>query len=292
MTDPIEQPDALQPADAELLELYLDGQLSDQRAAEAERRIAQVPAMQRAVELQERVDGALKQQFTAPAPDQQFLQDLLAGKATSVAIADESAPKVVPLPNETPASSDRRQRLMQVLAVAATLACASLWGTFGWDQLKQIISPGEGYEQLTVAQVYHGAVQRGFEPDWLCEDDQQFAQTFADRQGQGLLLEPLPEGVRMAGLAYVSGLTRKSTSMFAYVDGEPVLVMVGRTDQIEDSLLEPDPERGINIFTRQLDGLTLVEATPFNESRVLDSLKTGEVPPEPTGHQPGAPYEP
>lgn len=296
MSQPTPPPNALTPADAELLELYLDGQLSGDRAAQAEVRISQVPAMQTAVTQQERIDNSLKQQFESPAVSDAFLQQLLSTKQAGqeseaspveeAPLVEEASPKVVLRTDD----DVRRQRRTQLLAVAATLACVSLWGTYGLDQLKQLWQPNEGYAKLTVAQVYREAVQSGFEPDWLCEDDQQFAQTFADRQGQGLLLEPLPEGVRMAGLAYLKGFARKATSMFAYVENEPVLVMVGRTESVSESLLKADEELGISVFTRRLGELTLVEVTPFDTPRVLSSLRLAEVPAKPTGHVPGAPW--
>ncbi len=286
MSDPNPQPDPLQPADAELLERYLDGQLEGERAAEAEARIAQSPAMQAAVAQQEQIDGSLKRQLQAPAVSDDFLQSLMAaGKAAegNASAADE-APRVTLPPRDA-----NRQRRTQLLAVAASLACVALWSTFGWEQLKLFWEPAGAYPQISVAQVYQGAVDRGFQPDWLCEDEQEFAQTFADRQGQALLLEPLPEGVRMAGLAYLDGFTPRATSMFAYVDDQPVLVMVGREDEVSGSLLQGDRQRGIAVFTRSLSGLTLVEVTPFEEPRVLDSLTLAEVPPAPTGRVPGAP---
>lgn len=283
MNQPTPQPDALEPADAELLELYLDGQLSGDRAAQAETRISQVPAMQAAIAQQERIDGSLKQQFQPPAVSEAFLQTLLAGKEGGLEPVEEEPPKVV-----LRASEAGRQRRMQLLAIAATLACVSVWSAFGWNELQQLWQPRQGYAQLTVAEVYQEAVRTGFEPDWLCEDDQQFAQTFADRQGQALLLEPLPEGVQMAGLAYRQGLTPQATSMYASVEGQPVLVMVGRTSLVSESLLEADSERGLAVFTRRLGGLTLVEVTPFDTPRVLDSLTLAKVPAAPTGHVPGA----
>ncbi|MEM9352633.1 MAG: hypothetical protein AAGA92_06450 [Planctomycetota bacterium] len=286
MSESTPQPDALDPADAELLELYLDGQLAGDRAAQAQARIAEVPAMQAAVAQQEQIDGSLKRQLQAPAVSDDFLQSLVAGgKAVE---GDPSAADEAPLVTLPPRDANR-QRRTQLLAVAASLACVALWGSFGWDQLKLFWEPAGAYPQISVAQVYQGAVDRGFEPDWLCEDEQEFAQTFADRQGQALLLEPLPEGIRMAGLAYLDGFTPQATSMFAYVDDRPVLVMVGRRDEVSSSLLDGDPAKGIAVFTRKLANLTLVEVTPFEEPRVLDSLTLAEVPSAPTGRVPGAP---
>lgn len=284
MNQPTPQPDNLEPADAELLELYLDGQLSGDRAAQAETRLSEVPAMRAALAQQEQIDNSLKRQFQTPALSEAFMQKLLAGSEETSEPLEEESLKVTP---RTPDASYRRR--MQLLAIAASLAAVTVWSVSGWEQLNRLWQGPKGYARLTVGEVYQNAVQRGFEPDWLCEDDQQFAQTFADRQGQGLLLEPLPEGARMAGLAYLDGLTPRSTSLFALVEDQPVLVMVGRTELVPKPLLKADEELGITVFTRQLGGLTLVEVTPFDTPRVMNSLTLAEVPAAPTGHVPGDP---
>lgn len=286
------QPGELQPADAELLELYLDGQLSGERLMEAKKRISQVPAMQRAAMQQERINHSLKKQFQPPAVSEAFLQTLLAGGTQpNESLNEPVAEAVVVAPAKPPSDAQaRRQRRMQILAIAASLACVAMWSSFGWDQLKQLWQPNGGYEQLTVAQVYRDAVEQGFKPDWLCEDDQEFAKTFADRQGEGLLLKPLPEGIRMAGLAYLSGFTPQATSMLAYVEEKPVLLMVGRKDLVSEASLAINSEQGISVFTRQLGELMLVEVTPFDKPRLLDFVTTAEVPTAPTGHVPGTPY--
>lgn len=294
MNQPTPQPDNLEPADAELLELYLDGQLSGDRAAQAETRLSEVPAMRAALAQQEQIDSSLKRQFQPPALSEAFMQKLLAGSEETAEpleaqLPEERSPEEEPL-KVTPRTSDASyQRRMQLLAIAASLAAVTVWSVSGWEQLNRLWQGPRGYARLTVGEVYQNAVQRGFEPDWLCEDDQQFAQTFADRQGQGLLLEPLPEGARMAGLAYLDGLTPRSTSLFALVEDQPVLVMVGRTELMPKPLLKADEELGITVFTRRLGGLTLVEVTPFDTPRVMNSLTLAEVPAAPTGHMPGAP---
>lgn len=280
MADRPDQPDdliGLEGPDTELLELYLDGQLSGERAAHAEARIAERPALQAVVQQQARIDDALKRNFQPPAVSDDFLAQLLADPA------ETQQPAVV-----APADPlrQRRRRLFSVLAVAASLVLCTGIGLQIW---RSLLPPAGGYGIRHVAQIYDDAVRSGFEPDWLCEDDQEFAQTFADRQGQGLLLDTLPKEVRMAGLAYLDGFTLQATSMFAYVGDQPVLVLVARTPLVPAAAIEPSPERDVSIFTREIGGLTIVEVSPLDEPRVMDSLRIAEVPETPTGHVPGTP---
>ncbi|MEN1681636.1 MAG: hypothetical protein AAGJ46_18800 [Planctomycetota bacterium] len=269
------------PGDAELLERFLDGELAPTESAAAEKRFAEDSGVQQAIEIDGLINASLRRQFQAPSVDERFLERLLEPPASPDAERKKVAPRT---------AASKRDKWMRVLAVAVTLACAYIWGTSGWQQLRELWEPQGGYSERAVAQVYQEAVQTGFQPAWLCEDDQEFAKTFAERQGQGLLLKPLPKGVRMAGLAYLSGVTPNATSMMAYVDDKPVLVMAARTALLPSSLLKPDPGQGVEVFTRQLGELTLIEATPLGEPRVLPYLVTGEVPPAPTGHVPGTPY--
>lgn len=289
MTQPTPEHDAMQPADAELLELYLDGKLAADRMEEARSRIAEVPAMQHAASQQQLIDEGLKRQFQPPAINEQFLEKLKAAGDKNSSPAQHDSPKVVP---RSVALGNRRQQRTRLLAVAASLACLVAWGTFGLDGLKQFwTSPSNRYAMLTVEQVYQQTVDNGFKPDWLCEDDQEFAQTFADRQGQGLLLKPLPPGVQMAGLAYIRGLTPQATSMLAKVDDQLVLIMVCRKRLVSESLLAHSGEHQVSIFERELGDLIAVEVTPHSEPRILDYLYAAEVPAEPTGHVPGTPLE-
>lgn len=289
MVNATPQPDDLSPADAELLELYLDGQLTGTEAERAEGRIAEVPKMQAAVEKQDQINRSLKQHFVMPEVSDDFLQSYLHERAAGEQA--EQSPPIVELASresQPKKSADlSRQRRSQWLAALTMAACLMVWGTFGWGHLKSMLWPENGYDQRMVAQIYEDAVDSGFKPDWLCEDDQEFAQTFAERQGQGLLLEPLPEGARMAGLAYLEGFSPKATSMFAYVDEQPVLLMVGRTKLVSTDSLRLDKKQNLNLFKRQLGDLTIVEITPLDEPRIMHLLTAAEVPESPTGHVPG-----
>lgn len=285
------QPEELSPADAELLELYLDGQLSEDRAVIVERRIAAEPLLQAVVERQEQLDASLGELFQSPALNAEFLEKL----ATESDLDQDEQPATVLVrpakPEATKLDATRPAWRQQGLAVAAMLACVLVWTFYGWDEFIGLVSPEGGYEQITVARLYQDAVEDGFKPEWLCEDDQEFAQTFYDRQGTGLLLKPLPDGVRMAGLAYREGFTKKATSMFAYVDDKPVLLVAARTSEVERGLLKNDTDQQLSVFTRKLGDLTLVEVSPLEGPQLLDSVYEADVPDQPTGHVPGTPVD-
>jgi len=272
------------------MELYLDGQLQRERLAEVERRIATEPALRAIVEQQAQLDQLLGQWAKSPAANPAFIEQLAAsglgeGGPSDGAAGHEAQPAPLTVrPRQSP--SPWRQR---GLAAAAVLACTMTWVFFGWDQLKSLVAPENEYGHTTVAQMYQREVQSGFEPNWVCEDDQEFAQTFHERQGIGLLLKPLPEGVRMAGLAYREGFTEQATCMLAYVGEQPVLVIAARESQVADRLLENNAEQQLSIFTRPLGELMLVEVSPLDRPRLLEFLYQAEVPAAPTGRVPGAP---
>ena len=286
MSQPNPNSEKLSPADAELLELYLDGQLEAERSAHFEKRIAAEPGLKAVVRQQTELDGLLGQWCQPPAVDSTFVARLGDGDSASHDQQPSEQPDKVVLRATKPRSPESwRQR---GLAAVALLACALTWVFFGWEQLKSLVTPEQGYTQTTVAQLYQDAVQAGFEPDWLCKDDQEFAQTFHDRQGTGLLLNPLPQDVRMAGLAYREGFTEQATCMFAYADEQPVLVIAARSAEISERLLQVG-DQGLSVFTRELGDLTLVEVSPLDRARILEFFYESEVPSEPTGHIPGAP---
>ncbi len=274
MTEGNQKPDLPDASLAGALEKYLDGQLSDSEAESLADRMGE-DALQAAVSQQQTIDNSLRSSFAPPPIDLAFLSKLQAEAGDDVVVV---APRM-----------SARERQTRWAAVLLSVACVLAWILVGSGQLVELLTAPAPYGQRSIAQVYQSSVDSGFRPDWRCEDDQQFAQTFLDRQGQGLLLETLPQGVQMAGLAYLPGITEHATCMFARVDGVPVLVVVERSERLPDSLQQANSGDSLSVFTRQLEDLTLVEVTPLSEPRVLDFLQPGEVPAEPTGHVPGEP---
>ncbi|MEO0531403.1 MAG: hypothetical protein AAF266_12640 [Planctomycetota bacterium] len=242
--------------------------------------LVDTPEAVTAVLQQEEIDASLRRQFAAPELPASLLARL---GADSTAEAPAGPAASVTLPTDSPA---KPRRTLPNWAVAAVL----LLGVGAWlFQARNFFAPDDsGYEQIGVVAIYQAEVDRGFEPDWFCEDEKRFADTFAERQGEGVWLRSLPEGVEMVGLAYLKGLTAEATSLMARADGEPVLVVVERTEKVPGRLLRPDKDSDIKIFSQQFGDLMAIEITPFDEPRVAPSLYLREPPAEPTGRVPGS----
>jgi hypothetical protein len=120
----------------------------------------------------------------------------------------------------------------------------------------------------------------------VCEDDQEFADTFRERQGVPLRLAVLPVGTEMAGLDYLPALTNTTTAMLARVDGQPVIVFVDRADRVANPPVEPAVESGLRLFRTQLGELELYEITPMKKPGVMKYL---EVVDDTDVHAAGAP---
>lgn len=172
------------------------------------------------------------------------------------------------------------RRRMGRLAVAAAVA-GSLVGVWLIAQNLFPDRPQGGYQAQpwrAMQTVYHDLVSEGFEPLWVCKDDQEFADSFRSVYHQALLLPEMPPGTTTLGLSYCNSLTARTTCLLATAGGEPVVVFV---DRIERDHPQPVPE-GLHVHRRQIGRLVLYELSPMEEPAVLpwffnpDRPETGE----------------
>lgn len=248
------------------LDAYLDGTLPEAERARVAKEIAARPQLQRAVELQKRIDGSLRQSMAPPVVP----PDLLAR------LQEATAPQ--------PAANAQKSKPSRLKLVLAGSAVAIVWGILCWRMFfsSDHRSTAQAYPPVPLATVYKDAVDHGFQPNWVCKDDHQFASTFFERQGQGLLLAAMPEGTKMEGLAYTRGLTPQATTMLARVDGKPVMVFVDKAGCGSEPS-DPAPETGLHLFRKELGSLVLYELTPLDHAAVMQYLYAADVPPEKTG---------
>ena len=265
MSDATNQPDRFgEPLSPEeqAIERALDGPPEDRVSADEE-----------TLRLQAAIDGSLRRLFQAPdGPPDGLLQRLRDAEAREPA-------EVTPV--ERPAAP--RTRLPSWAVAAVLLLGVGSWAFFARSML---FGPTGGYETRAVAMIYDDKVRSGFEPDWFCEDEKLFADTFAERQGAGVWLKPLPEGVRMAGLAYLGGFSSQTTSMLAWVDDRPVLLLVDKADRLKPSALKETGD--LHVHVTRLGDLSVVEVSPLEEPSVAPFLYLRAPPGEPTGRVPGA----
>ncbi len=245
-----------QPED--LLDAYADGLLTTEQRETVEQALLARPELKRQLHRQRAIDDALRRRLTPPPAHQ--LQAVL-----------EQAGTAAPGPAKAPGPARAPWRLMaRRLAVAAALAA----GAFGAWQIWSFMQPRlPGYQPMpwrTLAAIYQDEITSGFEPDWVCKDDQEFSDTFDDLYGQRLLLEPLPQGVAALGLAYGNSISQRTIYLLAEAANEPIVVFIDRAERDAGQSIESDT--GLHLFERRVGDLILYELSPFAEPRLLDSF--------------------
>ncbi len=175
----------------------------------------------------------------------------------------------------------RPRRRVGRLAVAAAVA-GGLVGVWLIAQNLVPARPREGAYQAqpwrAMQTVYRDLVNEGFQPLWVCKDDQEFADSFRSVYHQALLLAEIPPHTTTLGLSYCNSLTARTTCLLATAGGEPVVVFV---DRIERDQPQTAPE-GLYLHRRQIGRLVLYELSPLEEPAVLpwffnpDRAETGD----------------
>lgn len=238
----------------ELLEALLDGQLDGEEQRQARQMIGADTRLSEQLRLQQRIDETLRGAFAAPEPPPI--------PATGAAAGAQPA---------TPAqrSSTRRRVMLAAVGLAGAAAWAAVLGPWLIGRQQPV------YNQRLV-DVYRGVVSTGFEPLWVCDDDDEFARTFRERQGQALVLAGLPDDVQMVGLSYLSGVTEQATTMLARVGGEPVIVVVLRANEDPGRPTGLDEATGLYVHRTQRVGLVFYEVSPLADARVTPSFQAVE----------------
>jgi hypothetical protein len=152
-----------------------------------------------------------------------------------------------------------------------TVAAGIAWIIVAWQFLGRP-STAPHFTPRSLVGIYHETIAKGFEPYYECRDDQRFAATFLQRQGQPLLLAQMPEGSSMLGLSYSGGLSRNTTAMLCRVDEQPVMVFVDTLTA--DRAQSEDEDRRIHLFRETRDGLVFYEVSPFPQARVIEYLRS------------------
>ncbi len=256
-----ERSDSVQP---DRLEAYLDDQMAQPEREAFERTLQTDTELRAQVEFQGEIDQTLRRLFVPSPPSEELIASLRR------AASEPSEAKI-------PASAAGRKLWQMVRLVSLTTAACLVWGWVAWFYLGSSDSASRGYAVRPLAVIYQESVERGFEPLWVCEDDRQFASTFLKRQGQGLLLRPLPEGTQMVGLAYLKAIRGTTTTLMARVDGEPVMVFVERLDR-DRTLPAPSDSSGLHLYRKELASLVLYELTPLDSPHVMEFFYPVDVP--------------
>jgi len=253
-----------QPILPEELESYLDGQMSPADAKAFEHKLRGNRAMEKEITIQRAIDQSLHRSFSPPSPPKALLE-----------LLKDPSSKDSLLPEKTTILRDQKPTKRSVRTVLMVLAAVVAWVIVGWRYL-DVMDQADGYRELALAEIYENRIESGFKPKWVCEDDREFAKTFFDRNGQAILLQAIPEGTEMVGLAYLAGVGPKTTTLMARVDGHPVMVFVDRAEE-DASPDKPGWLSGLTLFREQRDGLVFYELTPLDRPRVIEWLQPVEL---------------
>jgi hypothetical protein len=242
-----------QPED--LLDAYVDGLLDDDERVAFENELHRRPALRDEVERQERIDGSLREAFSPPSTER--LRAL-------INLADRGEEDMSPRAFRFPAP------LRHVaLAASLLLAVAGLW------MIQSVVAPSSTgpdpyavQAHRTIQQVYDDERTSGFEPDWVCENDQEFRSAFAMRFRQPLLLRALPEDIAAVGLSYSNTISTDTIYLLARVGNERVLVFVDKLERVETAPTVDDPS--LRVHRRVVDDLVLYEVSPLAEPSVIE----------------------
>ena len=245
-----------------MIDEYCDGLMSDSDRASMESRMAADAGLQQAVRLQRDIDASMRRAFVPPDPD--------AILARAVAAVPER-PELVAHP--------WRRRMAIGFGIAAMIAGAVVSGATVMELIRGERTPGYAATGpwRSLATVYEDTVQAGFEPQWVCKDEREFARTFWKKLGKGILLAKLRPGVQAVGISYCHSLSRTTVMILAKVDGKEVLVFVDWRSR--DRTPQPAID-GLYLHRAELANLVVYELSPLAEPQLLDKVKVIEMPEE------------
>lgn len=225
----------------QLLEAYLDGDLSGEELARFEQRLEEDAELRRQVEIQRRVDAALRRRF-APA---------------------DSPPGRVLMGEPQRGAGHRRwpsaARWPVLAAAAAVLLVVGGWAV--WARLAP--------NRLALDRLYARHVEDGLVPQWICRDNDDYEQFLSRRFGRGLhVMDVVPRELELIGWRFDPALSPDppyAATLLARFDGEPVLVFVDDTQR--DRRVGVRVFSGLNVHRRVVNDLVLYEVSPFGQPR-------------------------
>ncbi len=258
-----------------LLNAHLDGRLTDQQAAEFERLLGDDAGLRAELELQSRIDSALRRLFEPEAASAASSNGSQPGANGAAAYAPASGDTATTPPARKAAG--RRFRWAVPASLAAAIALAA-YVAYDWPREPAFIMSELQLEPHTFEAFYAALKEQDFDTDWECDDDRDFAAFVHRRLKHGLMLAAAPSDVQVLGLTYGWTLSRKSVHLSAKVRGRGVVVFADRLDNADR--VSPTPACKLRLFERRTERFVLYELTPFDEPRLLDLFYEVEVPDE------------
>jgi hypothetical protein len=241
-----------------LLDAHLAGELAGEELRRFEAMLAADRDLRTELELQSAISAALRERHTLPTD--------FAAKA--LAMADAARDGQSGSPAGAPSAATRTSPWARRLGIAAMLVL----GVFGaWRTWEYIKPQPTGYREpgpwRAPETVYHDVIAAGFEPEWVCENDEEFLENVRNSLGQELLVDQSDPSVRVLGIAYANSISPWTVLILSYVDGQPVVVFA---DRLNSDRKMPKPESpSLSWHKREVGNVVLYELSPFAEPRVL-----------------------
>ena len=292
-----------EPMEAEaLFEAWLDGSLDGEEARAFERRLREESQLARLLELQQRIDGRLRERFAVPEPPLSELGPFEPASAERLGGARGGSSSLA-----GPRSTGPLGRAVTLLAAAAVLILVVEFGRRaarepvaepsrevakldadvprGAERTLEKLGPVGPLEELDPGQAY----AEPLEPDlsavyaeatvcgdsWVaaCDVVDDLGATLAAQYGEDLRLRN--ESARLFNGPFASSEWPTGTVLTGYLDEEPVVLVAERDDTMRCCVrvVEPPPESGLNVFSWSVGEVFLTEITPHSEPRFIDSFE-------------------
>ena len=209
-------------------------------------------------EFDRRIDEALCSRF-APPPV----------RSVAVIASSIERPAVI-------ASPWRRRAAILAVACIAASAAATYWrDLLPWGS-NNTTSTVESGPECWIDDVYEGRLEAGFNADWVCKSDAEFADVFNTRLGERVHLAKLPEGAQLVGLAYQSAMSDFSTMVLVRSGEDRIMVVV---DRLSTEHRAPPPNVcWFHVQRRVVGDLVMYEFTPRTTATVLPLLSVDDRP--------------
>lgn len=227
------------------LEAYLDGQMGPEELAAFEKLAAarKFPLAQK-VKLQREIDASMARLFVYQATD-----------------LEVPAPSPLPLPKQ---ARHQHLRLGAILALAASLLVACIY--IYWPRKEFRIGP--------VQSTYARLDRTGWNPDFTCKTDEEFAVKVKERLGTAMVIPMSTLGVVLDGWGYAQDydggpLSNSTMYLLTHVDGKRVLVLIDKKKNDRELYLPPDST--LTLHRREIGDLILYEVTPWPTSKAIDA---------------------
>lgn len=241
----------------ELLDLYIDGMLTDAQRSDFEALLANDTALRAEYELQKRMDEALKRRFEPDVADIAVPQPKPAAKSqVSQAI---QATQAIPFPSSAKRSGSPWLRIAAMIVIAGALATILFIRPWGGS----FVNPRDAYAE---------EVRLGFKPYVVCETDEQMVHFTKKALGHAVLVAKDPS-IALIGWAYDSRVVSDNTvTLLAKAGPDQSTQIVVYMDRAANDRRISTGTGTLNVFKRELGEAVFYEVSPLSEPSILPHL--------------------